>query len=219
MKTEELKQQAAEAAIKYIQDDMVVGVGTGSTVNFFIQALGRVKGKIDGTVASSVATEQLLKAQGIKVYDLTTVNAVNIYVDGADEINQHLQMIKGGGGALTREKIIAQAAKEFICIADEKKLVPVLGNFPIAVEVIPMARSLVAREIIKLGGFPMYRENFVTDNGNIILDVQHLPMTDPIRMEEAINNMVGAVCNGIFAKRTADKLLLATQSGVQTKLK
>lgn len=219
MKTEELKQQAAVAAIKYIQDDMVVGVGTGSTVSYFIQALGRIKGKIDGAVASSVATEQLLKTQGIKVYDLTTVNAVNIYVDGADEINQHLQMVKGGGGALTREKIIAQAAKEFVCIADEKKLVPVLGNFPIAVEVIPMARSLVAREIIKLGGFPMYRENFVTDNGNIILDIQHLPMTDPIQMEQALNNMVGAVCNGIFAKRTADKLLLATQNGVQIKVK
>lgn len=219
MKTEELKQQAAEAAIKYIQDDMIVGVGTGTTVNYFIEALGKIKSKIDGAVASSVATEQLLKTQGIKVYDLTHVNAVNIYVDGADEINQHLQMIKGGGGALTREKIIAQAAKEFICIADEKKLVPVLGNFPIPVEVIPMARSLVAREIIKLGGFPMYRENFVTDNGNIILDIQHLPMTDPIHMEQAINNMVGAVCNGIFAKRTADKLLLATQSGVQTKIK
>lgn len=216
MAQEQQKQTAAQAALNYIKETTVVGVGTGSTVNYFIDALATMKNKIEGAVASSIATANRLKALGIHVFDLNSVNEVPVYVDGADEINEYKQMIKGGGGALTREKIIATVTKQFICIADEKKFVSVLGDFPVAVEVIPMARSYVAKELIKLGGFPTYRENFVTDNGNIILDVHHLKLLDPLKMEDRIKNIVGVVENGIFAHRKADILLLGTEHGVKT---
>lgn len=216
MTQDQQKQAAAQAALQYISEDAVVGVGTGSTVNFFIEALATIKSRVEATVASSVATAERLKAKGFQVIDLNSAGQVPVYVDGADEINQHLQMIKGGGGALTREKILAAASKQFICIADEKKLVPLLGQkTPLPIEVIPMARSYVAREIVKLGGFPVYRENFVTDNGNIILDIDHLPMTDVVGLEQTLNNIVGVVCNGLFAKRHADVLLLATDQTVR----
>ncbi len=211
-----LKQQTAEAAISYIKSGSIVGVGTGSTVNYFIEALGGIKNKIEGAVASSVATEKALKAQGIPVLDLNSAGELPIYIDGADEVNSHLQLIKGGGGALTREKIIAAAAKQFICIIDESKSVPLLGNFPLPIEVIPMARSYVARQLIKLGGFPVYREGLVTDNGNVILDVHHLTFTDPIKLEQTLNNIAGVVCNGIFAQRPADILLIGTSNGLKT---
>jgi len=210
------KQQAAEAALSYIKSGSVVGVGSGSTVMFFIEALGSIKGKIEGAVASSVATEKALKAQGIPVIDLNTAGELPIYVDGADEANQHLQLVKGGGGALTREKIVAANAKQFVCIVDESKLVPVLGSFPLPIEVIPMARSYVARQLVKLGGFPVYREGFMTDNGNIILDVHHLSLTDPIKMEQTLNNITGVVTNGIFAMRPADILLIGTSNTIKT---
>lgn len=215
MTQDQQKQLAAQAALQYVKDDSVVGVGTGSTVNYFIDALATSKAKIEGAVASSIATAERLKKHGIHVFDLNSVNEVPVYIDGADEINEHLQMIKGGGGALTREKIIATVAKQFVCIADQSKLVPVLGDFPLAVEVVSSARSYVARELIKLGGFPTYRENFVTDNGNIILDVHHLKMTDPLKLEHAIKDIVGVVENGIFARRKADVLLLANNQGVK----
>lgn len=215
MKQDELKQMAAQAALQYIKEG-VVGVGSGSTVNYFIDALATIKHKIEGAVASSVATAERLKQHGIRVLELNSTGELAIYVDGADEINQHLQMIKGGGGALTREKIIAAASKQFICIADESKLVPMLGTFPVAIEVIPMARSYVARQLVKLGGSPVYREGFVTDNGNVILDTYTLSFTDPVQLEQTLNNIVGVVCHGLFAQRKADKLLLATTAGVQT---
>lgn len=216
MNREQQKQAAAQAALSYIKDMSIVGVGTGSTVNHFITALASVKNKIEGAVASSLATAELLKAQGIPVFDLNSVNDVPVYIDGADEVNEHLQMVKGGGGALTREKIIAAVAKQFICIADESKFVTLLGTFPVPVEVIPMARSYVAREIVKLGGFPTYREGFTTDNGNIILDVHHFSLTNPIQLEQTLNNIDGVICNGIFAKRHANILLLGTVSDVKT---
>jgi ribose 5-phosphate isomerase A len=216
MSIDKQKQIAAEAALQYVIQDAVVGVGTGSTAEYFIRALATLKNKIEGAVASSVQTAELLKAQGIRMIDLNTVSELPLYVDGADEINEHLQMIKGGGGALTREKIVAAVAKKFICIAQEKKLVPMLGEFPLAIEVIPMARSFVARRLVKLGGFPVYRENFVTDNGNVILDVHHLNMTNPNQLERELNNIPGVIDNGIFAERTADVLLLGTDSGVKT---
>lgn len=216
MSTDSQKQAAAEAALQYVEHDSVIGIGTGSTIEHFIRALASIKNKIEGAVASSVKSAEMLKMQGIRVIDLNTVGELPLYVDGADEVNEHLQMIKGGGGALTREKIIAAAAKKFICIVDEKKLVPMLGNFPLAIEVIPMARSHVARRLVKMGGFPVYRENFVTDNGNVILDVYHLDMTNPLKLEYDLNNIVGVVCNGLFAERSADMLLLGAASGVKT---
>lgn len=217
MSNESLKKIAAHAALQYIKEESIVGVGSGSTVKHFIDALATIKHKIDGAVSSSNATTESLKAHGIRVVDLNSVNEVAVYVDGADEANQHLQLVKGGGGALTREKIIAAAAKQFVCIADESKLVALLGNnVGLPIEVIPMARGYVARELVKLGGFPVYREGFVTDNGNIILDVFHLTMTDPVKLEQMLNNIVGVVCNGLFAQRPADILLLGTSSGVKT---
>lgn len=215
MAHEDLKRAAAQAAASFIDEDMIIGVGSGSTVNFFIEALEKVKSKIEGAVASSVATAERLKAIGIRVFDLNTVGILPLYVDGADEINANLQMIKGGGGALTREKIIAAASRKFVCIADETKKVGILGTFPLGIEVIPMARSYVAREIVKLGGDPVYREGFITDNGNIILDVYNLMIMEPIKLEQQINNITGVVCNGLFAMRPADVLLLARASGVE----
>lgn len=202
------KKTAAEAALSYIPEDAVVGVGTGSTVHYFIEALATIKHKITGAIASSTATEKKLKEHGITIYDLNSVSDLPLYVDGADEINEQLQMIKGGGGALTREKIIAAVAKKFICIADNSKKVDVLGKFPLPIEVIPMARSYVARELVRLGGTPVYRNGFITDNGNVILDVWNLTILEPIKMEQTLNNIVGVVTNGLFAKRAADVLLL-----------
>ncbi|AMQ26554.1 TPA: ribose-5-phosphate isomerase RpiA [Legionella pneumophila] len=210
----ELKIKAAKAAIAYIEDDMVIGVGTGSTVNFFIKELAAIKHKIEACVASSKATEALLRAEGIPVIDLNSVQDLPIYVDGADEVNERGEMIKGGGGALTREKIVANVATQFICIVDESKVVKRLGEFPVAVEVIPMARSFVARQIVKLGGDPEYREGFITDNGNIILDVFNLNFSTPMALEDSLNVIPGVVENGVFAKRLADKVLVASASGV-----
>lgn len=210
----ELKIRAAKAAMAFIEDDMVIGVGTGSTVNFFIKELASIKHKIDACVASSKATESLLRASGIPVVDLNAVHDVPIYVDGADEVNVRGEMIKGGGGALTREKIVANVAKQFICIVDESKIVNHLGAFPVAVEVIPMARSFVARELVKLGGDPEYREGFVTDNGNIILDVFNFTITTPLALEDSINLIPGVVENGVFAHRLADKVLVASADGI-----
>lgn len=209
------KKIAAEAALQFIEDDMVVGIGTGSTVDYFITALQSVKQRIEGAVASSIATANKLKALSIPLLDLNSVNSLPLYVDGADEINSAKQMIKGGGGALTREKIIATVAKKFVCIADGSKFVDLLGDFPVPVEVVPMARSYVARQIVQLGGDPVYREGIVTDNGNAILDVFNLKLLDPKAIEEKLKNIVGVVENGIFAKRTADILLLGIEEGVK----
>ncbi|PWY54627.1 ribose 5-phosphate isomerase A [Legionella qingyii] len=211
----ELKINAAKAALQYIEDDMVVGVGTGSTVNFFIKELATIKHRIDACVSSSKATEALLRKEGIPVIDLNSVQDLPIYIDGADEVTEHGEMIKGGGGAHTREKIVAQVAEKFICIVDNSKLVKHLGNFPVAVEVIPLARSMVARQLVQLGGDPEYREGFVTDNGNIILDVFNLTINEPMDMEDRINRITGVVENGIFAHRVADIILLASPDGVK----
>lgn len=208
------KKAAAEAALAYIKDDMVIGVGTGTTVAYFIEALKKVKGRIEGAVASSIDTANKLKALSIPVVDLNSVRELPLYIDGADEINSAKQMIKGGGGALTREKIIATVAKKFICIADSEKAVDLLGDFPVAVEVLPMARSYVARQIVQLGGDPVYREGFVTDNGNIILDVYNLKLLDPVEIEKKIKSIVGVVESGIFAQRRADIVLLGSAAGV-----
>jgi ribose 5-phosphate isomerase A len=216
MNADDKKKQVAYAALEYVKQDMIVGVGTGSTANHFIDALATIKHKIEGTVASSEATAKRLKSHGIPVYDLNGVNEISIYVDGADESNHYLHLIKGGGGALTREKIVAAVAKSFICIADDSKLVDTLGTFPLPVEVIPMARSYVAREIVKLGGRPVWRENFVTDNGNVILDVHNLRIAEPVKLENALNQIVGVVTNGLFAQRPADVLLLGSDNGVKT---
>jgi ribose 5-phosphate isomerase A len=220
MSQDDLKKAVAQAAFEYVEslleDDMIVGVGTGSTANFFIEELGAIAQKIEGTVASSEESATRLKALNIPVFDLNSVGEVSVYVDGADESNEHLQLIKGGGAALTREKIIAAAAKEFVCIADESKLVPVLGAFPLPVEVIPMARSYVGRQIVKLGGDPVYRENCVTDNGNHILDVFNLEILDPRKLENDLNQITGVVTNGLFAERAADRLFLGTSTGVKT---
>jgi ribose 5-phosphate isomerase A len=216
MTKDEMKRAAAKAALQYIEPDSIIGVGTGSTVNYFIEELSAIKHKIEGTVASSNATEEKLRSHGISVYDLNSVFPLSVYIDGADEINDYLQMIKGGGGALTREKIIAACAKKFVCIADQSKRVDLLGKFPLPIEVIPMARSYVAREVVKLGGKPVYRENFVTDNGNVILDVWGLKILQPQELESTLNNIPGVVTNGLFAIRRADILLLGTESGVQT---
>lgn len=210
-----MKLAVAKAAIQYIPDDSIVGVGTGSTANFFIDELAKIKGRIDGTVASSEASAARLKAHGIRVFDLNSVDKIPVYVDGADEVNHYLQMIKGGGGALTREKIVAAVADQFICIADKSKLVPVLGNFPLPVEVIPMARSHVARQLLRLGGQPMLREGFTTDNGNVILDVHGLKIAQAAEFEKELNQITGVVTNGLFAVRRADVLLLGTANGVE----
>ncbi|SDW90997.1 ribose-5-phosphate isomerase RpiA [Thiocapsa roseopersicina] len=210
-----MKKQAAEAALAYVEDG-IIGVGTGSTVNHFIDALAGIKGRIEGAVSSSVASTERLKGHGIPVYDLNAVGELSLYVDGADESNAQLQLIKGGGGALTREKIVAAASRQFVCIADESKLVRVLGAFPLPVEVIPMARSYVARELVQLGGTPVWREGFVTDNGNLILDVQHLEIMEPAKLEQQINNIAGVVTVGIFALRPADVLILGTPDGPKT---
>ncbi|BBP02038.1 ribose-5-phosphate isomerase A [Sulfuriferula nivalis] len=215
MTQDELKQAVARAAIEYVPQG-IIGVGTGSTANFFIDELAKVKGRFDGAVASSEATAQRLKSHGISVYELNDVGELEIYVDGADEITKHMHMIKGGGGALTREKIVAACAKQFICLADASKLVDLLGNFPLPVEVIPMARSYVARELAKLGGQPRLREGFITDNGNVILDVVGLTIMNPVELETALNQIVGVVTNGLFALRPADVLLLGTADGVKT---
>lgn len=211
-----LKKAAAEAAIAYVEDDAVVGVGTGSTVNFFIDALAPRRGRITAAVASSEASAARLRALNIPVRELNDTDGCEVYVDGADEVTEHLAMIKGGGAALTREKIVAQASRKFVCIADGSKLVPVLGKFPLPVEVIPMARSFVARELVKLGGMPELRQGVATDNGNVILDVRGLTILDPVALETAINMIPGVVTNGIFARRPADVLLLATSEGVKT---
>lgn len=215
MTQEQLKEKAAKAALEYIDSDAVVGVGTGSTVNFFIDALATIKGKIECAVASSKTSEERLKAHGIPVYNLNSVNQVDVYVDGTDEITKNMHCIKGGGAALTGEKIIVQMAKRFICIADESKLVDVLGQFPLPIEVIPMARSYVARLMVKLGGDPVYREGVITDYGNVILDVYNLDISEPVKLEEQLNHIPGIVTNGLFAKRPADILLLGTSSEVR----
>ena len=215
MTQDELKAAVARAAIEHVPSGGIVGVGTGSTANFFIAELGAIKHKFDAAVASSDATAQRLKALGIEVVDLNSAVELTVYVDGADEITRAFAMLKGGGGALTREKIVAAVARTFVCIADESKLVDVLGRFPLPVEVIPMARSYVARELVKLGGQPEWRQGFVTDNGNAILDVYNLEITKPIELETTLNQITGVVTNGLFARRGADVLLLGTAQGVQ----
>ncbi|MEG3765612.1 ribose-5-phosphate isomerase RpiA [Alteromonas sp. 14N.309.X.WAT.G.H12] len=210
------KKAVAEAAIKYVEADSIVGVGTGSTVNYFIDALAEIKHTIEGAVSSSDASTKRLEAHGIEVFSLNNVDDLSIYVDGADEITEHKHMIKGGGAALTREKIVAAVAKTFVCIVDDSKQVPILGQFPLPVEVIPMARSYVARELVKLGGDPVYREGVITDNGNVILDVHNLSIMDPRKLETTINGIAGVVTNGIFANRGADIVLVASNDGVKT---
>ena len=220
MTQDELKLAVAKAAVDYIlpklEKDTIVGVGTGSTANLFIDELAKHRHLFDGTVASSEASAERLKGHGMAVYNLNAVDRIAVYVDGADEANEHLHLIKGGGAALTREKIVAACSDEFVCIADQSKLVSLLGDFPLPVEVIPMARSYVARELVKLGGDPAYREGVVTDNGNHILDVYNLKIVDPVALEAKINAIVGVVTNGLFAARAADVLLLATDNGVKT---
>jgi ribose 5-phosphate isomerase A len=213
---DELKKAVAEAALRYVVEDAIVGVGSGSTVNFFIDSLAKIKNRIEGAVAASEASAERLKKHGIKVFDLNGVKDLPVYVDGADEVTENLHMIKGGGGALTREKIVAAVATRFVCICDASKLVGVLGKFPLPVEVIPMARSHVGRELLRMGGSPVLRENYKTDNGNLILDCHGLNLVDPPRVEAELNNVAGVVTNGIFARRPADVLLLADPGGVKT---
>lgn len=215
MSQDDLKRAVAQAAIAYVPADSMVGVGTGSTANFFIDELAKIKHQIRAAVASSEASAQRLQAHGIKVVSLNDAGTLPVYVDGADEITRHLHMIKGGGGALTREKIVAAASKKFICLCDASKLVDVLGNFPLPIEVVPMARSYVARQVVMLGGQPQLREGFTTDNGNIILDVHGLKILNPVELETTLNNIAGVVTNGLFARRAADVLLLGTPNGVQ----
>ena len=219
MNQDQLKQNVAQAALDYIKPHLekgsVIGVGTGSTANRFIDLLATVRDDFDGAVASSDATAERLNSHGIPVYDLNSVTALEFYVDGADETNERLELIKGGGGALTREKIVAAVARTFICIADESKKVDILGDFPLPVEVLPMARSYVGRQIVGLGGDPVYRNGFTTDNGNIIIDIHNLDISRPIKVEEKLNNIVGIVTNGLFARRPADVLLLGTSDGVK----
>ena len=216
MTQDELKKLVAESALKYVVDDAVVGVGSGSTVNLFIDALASMKGRIEGAVAASEASADRLKQHGIRVFDLNSVNELPVYVDGADEVTEHLYMVKGGGGALTREKIVAAVAKSFVCICDSSKLVPVLGKFPLPIEVIPMARGYVGRELLKRKAQPVLRENFKTDNGNLILDSHGLTILDPPALEAELNGIAGVVTNGLFARRGADVLLLGTLDGVKT---
>jgi ribose 5-phosphate isomerase A len=216
MTQDEQKRAVAWAAIQHVPPDCIVGVGTGSTANYFIDELAGIKHKIEGAVASSEATAHRLRGHGIQVMDLNGVDELPVYVDGTDEITEYLHMIKGGGGALTREKIVAAVAKKFICIADKSKLVSVLGKFPLPVEVIPMARSYVAREITRLGGQPILRQGFITDNGNMILDVHNMQILNPVELEATLNQITGVVTNGLFAKRGADVLLLSSGDGVRT---
>ncbi len=215
MTQDEMKKAAAIKALEFVQEDTIVGVGTGSTVNHFIDALATMKDKIEGAVSSSEQSTIKLKEYGIEVFDLNSVSEIDVYIDGADEITHHMSMIKGGGAALTREKIVAAVSKTFVCIADSSKQVPLLGNFPLPVEVIPMARSYVARELVKLGGDPVYRQGVVTDNGNVILDVHNLEIIDPKALETSINAIVGVVTNGLFAQRGADILILGTEQGAK----
>ena len=216
MTQDDKKRAAARAALAYVKSDDIVGVGTGSTVNYFIEALAEKKHLIEGAVSSSDASTEQLKALGIEVFDLNSVDQFDVYIDGADEITEHKHMITGGGAALTREKIVAAVAKTFVCIIDDTKQVGMLGDFPLPVEVIPMARSYVARELVKLGGDPVYREGVITDNGNVILDVYNLTILDPRKLETQINEIVGVVTNGLFAHRGADVLLVGTDDGVVT---
>lgn len=209
MNQDELKQQVALAALEYVKPNTIIGVGSGSTVMKFIDALATMPAKIEAAVAASEQSAERLRSHGFEVVDLNSAGSLDVYIDGADEVNQHKQMIKGGGAALTREKIIAAVAKKFICIVDPSKQVKVLGKFPLPIEVIPMARSYVARQIVKLGGDPEYRQGIVTDNGNVILDVHNLSMTDPVSLEKTLNNIAGVVSNGIFAQRPADEVLVA----------
>ena len=217
MSQDEKKKEVAKAAISYISDDTIVGVGTGSTVNFFIEELASIKNRIKGAVSSSDASEKLLRQHNIPVLSLNDVVEIPVYVDGADEATKHRHLIKGGGGALTREKIVAAASVQFVCIIDDSKMVQMLGAFPLPIEVIPMAQSYVAREIVKLGGKPELRTDFITDNGNFILDVHNLKIDNPVKLEQGINQIVGVVTNGLFAQRPADILLIASENGV-TKL-
>ena len=212
---EQKKQAVARVAIEYVEYDDIIGVGTGSTVDYFIEYLKPLKNKISGTVASSISTKEKLEANGIRVLDLNEVSDIPIYIDGADEVNSNLQLIKGGGGALTREKIIAGASQKFLCIVDESKLVDVLGKFPLPLEVLPMARSFVAREIIKIKGMPVWREELITDNGNIILDINHLDIIEPIKLEKELNQIPGVVTVGLFAARGADKVLVSNDDEVK----
>jgi ribose 5-phosphate isomerase A len=216
MTQDEQKQLVAREALKYVVDDEYIGVGSGSTANLFIEELAKIKGRINGAVASSVKTAERLKSHGISVVELSSVNQLPVYIDGADETTEHGAMIKGGGGALTREKIVAAVAKKFVCIVDRSKLVDVLGRFALPVEVIPMARSYVAHELVKLGGRPQLRTNFTTDNGNVILDVEGMHILNPAELEAQINNIVGVVTNGLFARRGADVILVGTDQGVRT---
>ena len=216
MTQDEQKRLVAREAVKYIVADAYLGVGTGTTANYFIDELARVKNRIKGAVASSIHTADRLKGCGIQVVELTSVDELPVYIDGADETTAHGAMIKGGGGALTREKIVAAVAKTFVCIVDQSKLVGVLGGYPLPVEVIPMARSHVAHELVRLGGHPQLREHFTTDNGNIILDVEDLRILNPAELEMKINNIVGVVTNGLFARRGADVILVGTDNGVET---
>ncbi|MBP9722455.1 MAG: ribose-5-phosphate isomerase RpiA [Gammaproteobacteria bacterium] len=211
---DDLKRQAAKYAMKFVAEHTIIGVGTGSTVNYFIEELAKIKGRIDATVSSSKATTALLKKHGLPVVELNHVDFLPIYIDGADEAMRYGQLIKGAGGALLQEKILASSARQFVCIIDESKLVKKLGNAPVPVEVIPSARSLAGRELVGLGGDPIYREHYVTDNGNIILDVERLKISNPVELEEAINHISGVVCSGIFAKNPADILVVATQDGI-----
>ncbi len=214
MSLEVHKKLAAEAAMEYIQAGEIIGVGTGSTVNYFIELLADLKNRIDGAVSSSAESTKRMQAHGIKVYDLNEVNGIPVYVDGADELTSNLHLIKGGGGALTREKIVAAASEKFVCIADDSKIVNRLGKFPLPIETIPMARSMVARKLVKYGGQPMLREGFITDNGCTILDIQGLDIVDPLKMEREINQIPGVVTVGIFAERGADVLLAGGENGV-----
>lgn len=215
MTTENKKQAAAEGALDYIQVGDVIGIGTGTTTNYFIDALARIKGKIDGAVASSEVSAKRLKTHGIQVLDLNSVSSLPLYIDGADEATRHRYLIKGGGGALTREKIVADVSEKFICIADDTKLVEILGAFPLPIEVIPMARSHVARQLVKLGGIPELREGFITDNGNLILDIYNLEILNPVEKERELNNVAGIVTVGIFALRPADLLIIGSESGLE----
>jgi ribose 5-phosphate isomerase A len=215
MTQDEMKKMVAEAALEYVEPGTVIGIGTGSTANHFIDCLAGIKHKIEGTVASSEASAERLKSHGIPVLDLNSAGELSVYIDGADESNHYLHLIKGGGGALTREKIVAAASRKFVCIADGSKLVDCLGAFPLPIEVIPMARSMVARELVKRGGQPVYREGFITDNGNIILDIHNMEIMEPVTLEEDLNNIPGIVTVGLFARRPADVLLLGTEEGVR----
>jgi ribose 5-phosphate isomerase A len=214
---DQLKKLVAREALKHVVEDAIVGVGSGSTVFKFIDALASMKNRIDGAVAASEASAERLRKHGIRVVDLNSVNELPVYIDGADEVTEHLHMIKGGGGALTREKITAAVARKFVCICDSSKLVPVLGKFPLPIEVIPMARSYVAREVVKMGGHPQLRQGFTTDDGNVVLDCHGMTLLDPPKTESELNQIAGVVANGIFARRPADVLLLGEASGVLTK--